>query len=204
MASPIYNFPFLYHMVMRLLHGAHFESRYRIVTELVPEGSSVVELCAGDAYLYTRHLKAKRVDYLGLDNSPAFVRSAIRRGIPFRAFDVYTDVVPPADVVIMQASLCQFSEIAEMLVNRMLNAARQTVLIAEPIRNLTTSSNPLLATVSRWLTKPHGARQDHSFRFDERSLAAFFQRFPSYERALFDEGHREMIGVFRGHHALDS
>jgi hypothetical protein len=53
----------------------------------------------------------------------------------------------------------------------MLRAAREQVVIAEPVRNLATSRNPLLAALARRQTDPGlGARPR---RFTEATLDAF-------------------------------
>ncbi len=198
MGALIYRSPFLYNLVMRLLHAGHFNSRYEVIAEEVPQGASVVELCAGDAFLYRHFLRQKSVTYIGLDNSPSFVEAGRKQGIDMRPFDVHRDPIPAADVILIQASIHIFHTEAELIIRRMIDAARVKALVTDPIRNLSSSPNPVIATAARLLTKPFGARRDHSFRYNQETLAALFAKFPELERTKFDSSGREMTGVFRG------
>ncbi len=90
---------------MRLLYGRHFGERYAAIAEYIPIGTSVVDVCAGDCYLYRKHLHRKSIRYLGLDASVRLVRWARRRGIEAREFNLWIDDVPGGDIVLMQASL---------------------------------------------------------------------------------------------------
>lgn len=197
-SSFIYSSQSLYQLLMRALYGRHFRARYEALAAEIPEGAQVVDLCAGDCYLYRAFLRRKQVNYLGLELSPQFVRSAQRQGVPVREFNVWRDEIPAAEIVLMQASLYQFLPRAESVVQRMLKAARGKVLIAEPIRNLSSETN-WLGKASRALTKPHAQEAAYSGqRFDEHSLQALFNSFAEFERAFLIPGGREMIGVFRG------
>ncbi len=197
--SLIYSNERLYRALMRVLYGRHFAARYRALASEIPEGSSVVDLCAGDCYLYRQHLCAKSVKYLGLDLSPAFVRAAQKHGVNARVFNVWQDEIPRADIVLMQASLYQFLPRAEEIVAKMLAAARRKVIIAEPVRNLSDSRLAWLAKLSQILTHP--TKEDSSYsgeRFREESLAQVFKTFPAFQKFFFIPGGREMVGIFRG------
>jgi hypothetical protein len=198
MASVIYRSPLLYHFVMRALHGRHFRDRYLAVSAEVPDGAEVVELCAGDAWLYRHYLKPKNVKYLGLDNSPQFVQAAKAEGLDIRIHDAFKDPVPTADVIIMQASLHLFHEDVKSVVGRMLDAARQKVIIAEPIRNMSDSPNPLAAWIGRKMTTPHGSGANHTHRYNPETFKALMTSFPECERVFFEKGEREMVAVLKG------
>ena len=198
MASLIYRHPRLYHWVMRILYAPHFESRYREVASLIEAGASVADLCAGDAYIFRRYLRNRVRSYIALDNSPQMVSWARARRIEARLFDVWDDPLPEADYVMMQASLCQFIPRAGEVLERMLQAARRGVIVAEPVRNWSTSSNPVLSFLGRRLTRPHGQGEYAGERFTERSLLELFGGFPEFERSFLVPGGREMIGVFKG------
>lgn len=198
MASIIYRSPLLYHCVMRALHGRHFHDRYLAIAAEVPDGAMVVEICAGDAWLYRHFLKTRNVRYMGLDNSPQFVQAAVGEGLDVRLFDAFRDPLPEADVVIMQASLHLFHENVVSLVNRMLDAAKLKVVIAEPIRNMADSSNPLLAWIGRRMTKPHGSSACNSHRYNPDTFRTLMNGFPECERVFFEKGQREMVAVLRG------
>src|SRR5205823_4786501 len=102
--------------------------------------------------------------------------------------------LPPADSVVMQASLYQFLPDAAPVVRRMLQAARERVIIAEPIRNLSDSRLPILAAFAgRQADAGLGAR---ARRFNEQTLDAFFEGLslrPS--RTFLIPGGREKVYV---------
>jgi hypothetical protein len=199
--SRIYSNRLLYHLIMRLLYGRHFEARYAAIAAEITAGAgqSVVDVCAGDAYLYLKYLRSKPVQYLGLDFSPQMVRWAQQHGASMRVFDVWREEVPAGDVVVMQASLYQFLPHAEPIVRKLLAAARRTVIIAEPIRNVSASGNPLLSILGRRMTVP--ASEAHTYsggRFNQGTLTTLFQSFEAFERAVILPGGREMMGIFKG------
>jgi trans-aconitate methyltransferase len=196
--SLLYSHRLLYHGVMRLLYGRHFEARYTALAAEIPAGSAVVDVCAGDCYLYLKYLRHKPVQYQGLDISPQLVRWAQKRGVSVREFNVWQDEVPGGDVVIMQASMYQFIPHQKTIVQKLLAAAREKVIIAEPIRNLSSSHNPLLAIFSQRATTPATEAASYSGqRFNRQSLTEFFNSFETFERSFTIPGEREMVGVFR-------
>lgn len=194
----IYRSPKLYQLVMRLLHVGHFDARYTDLAALVPPGASIVEVCAGDARLYTRYLRKKNPHYIGLDNSPHFVEAGRKLGLDFRMFDAKKDEIPRADIVIIQASLHIFIREMDLFLDRLSKAARQKIIIAEPVRNLSSSSNPLLARLARWLTRPRGGDDYTGFRFDENSLRSLLEKRPGFEHFALCAGGREAIAVLAG------
>jgi SAM-dependent methyltransferase len=195
----IYQHRTAYHLLMRLLYGRHFSARYEAIAAEVPAGSSVVDVCAGDGYLYLYYLRAKSVRYQALDISPQLVQWMQRHGVQAQRFDVWQDMLPAADSVIMQASLYQFLPDAAPVVEKMLRAARQRVIITEPIRNIASSDNPVLRFVGKRLTRPEkGGGEYQAHRFDQNSLMALARQFPAFERSCELPGGREMMIVLRG------
>ncbi len=195
--SFIYKSSFVYELAMLVLYGRHYSSRYRALAELIPDGSSVLDLCCGPALLYHRYLRSKDIQYTGLDINPRFIDRLIKRGGNGRGWDLRSnEALPPADYVIMQASLYHFLPEASPIVNRMLKAARNQVIISEPIRNLTTSSSGLLSLLGRLFTNPGSGEQPP--RFNEASLADFFSAYPSHVVQSFAiAGGREKVYVLR-------
>lgn len=197
-ASFIYSNQKIYQLVMRLLYGRNFRARYEALAAEVPPGAQVVDLCAGDAYLYRHYLRKKGVTYSGLELSPQFVAAGKAQGVAMQEFNVWKDKIPAAEIVIMQASLYQFLPNAESVLQKMLAAARRKVIIAEPIRNLS-EEDSWLGKLSRALTKPRPQDEAYSGqRFNETSLRKLFNSFAAFEREFLIPGGREMIGVFRG------
>ncbi len=168
-AGLIYRSPALYELAMLGLYGRHYPSRYRSVAELIPPRSSVLDLCCGPAVLYRRYLRQKSVEYTGLDINETFVKGLKRRGVPAELWDLRGDVpLPPADSVVMQASLYHFLPDPLPILGRMLEAARKQVIVAEPVRNLSSSRLPLLGPLARRLTDPGVGGQQ--YRFTEGAL----------------------------------
>lgn len=163
----IYRSPALYELAMLGLYGRHYPARYRALADLIPPGSSVLDLCCGPAVLYERHLRQKSVEYTGLDINETFVRGLKRRGVRAEVWDLREDApLPPADSVVMQASLYHFLPDPLPVLGRMLEAARVRVIIAEPVRNLSCSRLPLLGPLARLLTDPGVGRQPYRFTED--------------------------------------
>lgn len=198
--SVIYKSSFVYELAMRVLYGLHYNARYTSIVDLIPENSTVLDLCCGPALLFHRYLRNKSVTYTGLDINEKFIERLIRAGAAGEVWDLRSDrELPPSDYVIMQASLYHFLPDASNIVDRMLNAARKSVIIAEPVRNLTTSSSGLLSFIGRVLTNPGSGEQAN--RFNQKSLEAFFDRYQAYLRRSFPiAGGREVLYVLDGQH----
>jgi hypothetical protein len=196
--SFIYKSSTVYELAMLFLYGRHYASRYRAIAELIPPGSNVLDACCGPALLYSRYLRAKSVQYTGLDINEKFIEQLIKRGGNGRMWDLRSEEpLPSADYVIMQASLYHFLPDASKVVNRMLQAARRQVIIAEPIRNLTTSNSGLLSRLGRLLTNPGSGEQP--LRFTEGSLSTFFSFYGSRVVQSFAiAGGREKVYVLTG------
>src|SRR5947208_245210 len=134
---------------MRTLYGRHYGARYRAIADLVPAGSSVLDLCCGPGFLHDPHLRGKGVVYTGLDINRRFVARLRRRGATALVWDLNDGrELPTADFVVIQASLYQFLPEPRPLLRRMLRAAREAVVVAEPIRNLSTSRFSWLAALA--------------------------------------------------------
>jgi trans-aconitate methyltransferase len=191
--SWVYRNGLVYELVMLGLYGRHYGARYRAVADLIPDGSSVVDLCCGPGILFDRYLRARSVDYTGIDVNPRFVARVNRRGGRGLLEDLSeARPLPEADVVVMQASLYQFLPDPALLVRRMLGAARERVIIAEPVRNLATSANPWVRALARRQTDPGlGARPS---RFTEATFDAFIDGLGvRVMRSLVIPGGREKV-----------
>ncbi len=210
MTSLVYRSAAGYELLMRLLYGRHYGARMRAVADQVPDGASVLELCCGPGTLYLRHLRGRTRGYVGVDVNPRFVTRLRRRGVDARrldlAHDTATDALPSADVVILQASLYHFLpkappsgaahsfQDAERIVERMLAAARERVIVAEPVRNLTSSRVPLVARLGARAADPGVG--GHAQRFTEESLEALMARYRERILKAFPiPGGREMVYV---------
>jgi SAM-dependent methyltransferase len=194
-SSLVYHSPLVYGLAMRALYGRHLAARYRAVAELIPAGSSVLDVCCGPGALHHRYLRRKRVDYTGLDVNRRFVARVNRLGGRGLVWDLTEDrALPPADTVVMQASLYQFLPDPGPVVRRMLGAARERVIVAEPVRNLSTGNVPVLSAYARRHTDAGlGARP---LRFTEPTLDAFFASLGApICRSFLTPGGREKVYV---------
>ncbi|WP_433663732.1 methionine biosynthesis protein MetW [Nocardia sp. CA-128927] len=176
--SLIYRNATVYELLIRALYGRYYTARYRAVEGLVPDGASVVDLCCGPATLYTRYLRQKSVDYTGLDRNDRFVAKLTKAGGQGKVWNLSSDApLPEADYVLMQASLYHFLPAAEPVLDRMLAAAHKQVIIAEPVRNMASSDNRVLAAVGQRFTNAGDGVQAH--RFTETTLDEFFHPYES-------------------------
>jgi SAM-dependent methyltransferase len=198
--SLIYRSAWGYGLAMRVLYGRYYAARDAAVAAHVPDGSSVLELCCGPARLYLRELRGRTRSYVGLDANAGFVERLRRRGVDARQADVATADLPGADVVVMQASLYHFLPEAQAaaMVQRMIAAAHDRVVVSEPVRNLASSRLGFVARLAAGgaATAAGGAQAQ---RFDAASLQALMARFgPAVVHAGPAPGGREHVYVLTG------
>jgi hypothetical protein len=195
MRSPVYWHPAVYHLIMKLLYGKFFRARYEAIAKLIPESATIVEVCAGDGYLYQNYLSKKNIHYTGLELNPAFVNAARKRRFPFHLSNLITDEVPSADYVIIQASLYQFIPDEHRIIRKLLHAANKTLIIAEPIRNLSDSSNSFVKFLAKYSANPGDTHATK--RFNRSTLLECFSHYPEFKKSFEIEGGREMVGIFQ-------
>lgn len=198
MRSFIYSSRIIYGLLMRMLYMGAFHDRFERVASWVDNADSVLELCFGDLYLYTHYLKQKQVSYQGIDLAPAFVAHGRKLGVNVFQGDVTHTVLPRADVVIMQASLYQFIDQDLQLMNKLFNAARKRIIIAEPVRNIAQSSNKVVSFCAKYLV--NSGVGHHTQRYNMTSLQALIERFikdnkEQIKSVVFEEiqGGREVV-----------
>lgn len=195
----LYASPKLYTLAMRVLYWPHFDDRYKVVADLVPEGSTVVDACCGDAYIYTEYLKNKRVNYIGLDSSPAMVKAGLDAGVDIRLWNALYEEVPQADVILMQGSLCHFIPHVDGIISKLRASAKEIVILSEPIRAKRRSTNPVASALSKTLTQPlddNGTYRGE--RFTRKELREFLEAQPGYLSSRIVPGGRDMVGVLLG------
>jgi SAM-dependent methyltransferase len=193
----IYKSSVLYDLVNLLLYGRHYHTRYQVIAQLIPPNASVVDLCCGPATLYHRFLRSKGVQYTGLDLSPHFVDRLQKGGGQGMIWDVgSTRPLPPADYVIIQGALYFFLPDPSPLIERMLAAANEAVIVAEAIRNLSTSAIPGFSALAKKLA---GAVKDSgAVRLTEESLDRLFAGYAPAAKCTFKiPGGRDKVYVLR-------
>ena len=175
MISPVYWHPVIYQLCLRITFGRQFEERYQEVANFIPMGSYVVDICCGDCTMY-RFLRKKKVQYLGLDINPLFVRGLKKKRIPIRLFDVCRDEIPSAEYIIMMGSLYQFIPQHKEIMDKMLKAATKKVIITERIQGaFSSSTNPLISYIARRLANPGTGHT--IYRFNEENLIRFLKSY---------------------------
>ncbi|MGI8505472.1 MAG: class I SAM-dependent methyltransferase [Solirubrobacteraceae bacterium] len=195
--SLIYRSATGYELLMRALYGRHYAARLRAVADQIRPGASVLELCPGPGALFERHLRDRAGTYTGVDVNEAFVQRLGAMGADALRLDLnQAGELPEADVVIMQASLYHFLPNADAIVERMLVAARERVIVAEPIRNVASSRLPVLALLGRRGTDPGAGEDSHAERFNEQTLDRLMERYAPLTVAAFKiPGGREKVFV---------
>jgi SAM-dependent methyltransferase len=192
--SPIYWTATGYDLLMRALYAGEYVRLYGDVAALIPDGASVVDVCCGSARLYRAHLRARGCHYVGLDHNPLLVRAVRRAGVEARVFDLRRDRPPAADYVTMCSSLYHFIDTRDAVLATLREAAREAVIVSEPVRNLTSHPVPAVRAVAGLLTNPGGGHAEQ--RFDPASFEAFARDNGAAEYR-YAEGARQAVAVFR-------
>lgn len=195
--SLIYRNAAIYEIAMRVLYGRGYDDRFTALADLIPEGSSALDVCCGPGTLFHRYLRQKRVRYTGLDINAGFVERLSASGAGAFLWNLHeARPLPRAQYVIMQASLYHFLPDAAPVVDRMMRAAEKQVLIAEPIRNVASSRMAALTLLAGKLSDPGTGGQPH--RFDEERLDSLmepFKRRGLVRQARLIAGGREKLYV---------
>jgi len=186
----LYRFPRLYSFLMYVLYYPHYEESYKSIASLIPQNSSVVDVCCGNTKLF-QYLKPKNITYIGLDSSYSFVNYAIKKGIKIKLCDVVNDEIPQADYIILQRSLYQF-ENPLALVKKLLRASKKQAIISESVRNLESNSF-VKAFLSPLITFLVGTHHDKHFRFTEESFKSLLNQFSPKYVGL--KGNRDLIAI---------
>jgi len=133
--SPIYWTGIGYDLAMRLLYGKRWAVTYRDIADRIPDGASVVDVCAGTSRIYRDFLRHRNIDYLALDFNLRLVMSTRHSGVRAQRFDIRHDDVPAADYVVMCSSLYHFRNTENEVVSKLLAAARKAVIISDDGRH---------------------------------------------------------------------
>jgi glycosyltransferase involved in cell wall biosynthesis len=193
--SPIYWTGTGYDFLMRALYQGAYEATYRRVADKVPAGASVVDLCCGTGSLYRHGLAGRAGSYLGLDFNGHFVLGARKRGVPARFFNILSDEIPRADYVVMCSSFYHVRGQAEAVLAKMRAAAKQAVIISEPVSNLSLTLPRALGKLAAALTNPGVG--DYEARYDRATFEAFARANGASEFQCAPED-RNAIATFPG------
>ncbi|MFZ4700243.1 MAG: methionine biosynthesis protein MetW [Candidatus Methylumidiphilus sp.] len=175
--SLFYKNSHVYHLFMAMTYRHHWAERFRAVAEWVPDGAEVLDVCCGDGSL-VNHLPPT-VSYRGLDRSSVFIRNAQKRGRTVEWFDVCSERLPKAEIVICQVSLYQFYPLLEQTLERRFDAATQRLIVSESVWSLTRSKIPLVPPLIAWAMRTNDL-SDGYFRFTPEELDRLFAAYQPY------------------------
>lgn len=171
--SLIYRNPFIYRLLMFALYGREYLNRFKTIASFIESRSSVMELCCGFGDFYAYGLKAKQVDYSGVDISPDFVKYGLKKGIKILEGDINNLEFADCDYCVMISSLYHFQPHPEAIIKKMLAASGKNAIIAEPVKNLLNSKCRLVSRLALLLTNEGGGK--NNFRFTEDSLRGLME-----------------------------
>ncbi|MGE4233902.1 MAG: class I SAM-dependent methyltransferase [Bacteriovoracia bacterium] len=180
----------VYRFIMRLLYGREYLKKYTTVSELIPQGSFVVDLCCGDCKL-AELIKDKDCKYLGVDINPKFISWAQKQGINAVCANIKSFEIPECDVVCIQSSLYHFGDQAPEIIDKMLHAAKKRVIIAEPINNVSNSKIGFMKWLSSKVTAVDG--QHFPNRFNRSSLNNLLEHYTEKFTLISQNLDREMV-----------
>jgi len=192
--SPVYWTANGYDLAMKVLYGKQYLNTYVEVSKLIPDGTTVVDICGGSAKLYEVFLKKRSCEYIGLDINPNMVISGQNRGINVKLFDILLEEIPPADYVVMCSSFYQFYRRKEEILTKSMSAARKAVIISESVVHLFPDNNKLFGKPLKWLNNHGFGECEYRFNLDQ------FRSFAEEHGAssfLYQDGQRNAIAVFK-------
>lgn len=177
--SFVYKNSFIYSIIIKILYGKNYKSRFLEVAKEIDEDSSVLDVCSGDCALYDIGLKPfKNVKYKGLEINQTFINNAAKRGLEVTYSNILVDKIPEADFVVLQGSLYQFHPDCELVLKTLMNSARKKLIVSEPVQNLSSSSVGFISKLSKKSANPGDGHK--TFRFNERTLIELVKKtFPS-------------------------
>jgi SAM-dependent methyltransferase len=168
MRSPIYWHRLIYRNTYGRSHPA-FEKRFKAVAELIEPGASVLDICCGDARLYTHYLQPLSCPYTGVDLSLSMAPHRLHH-LLIKANAWELDL-PAADYVVMMEALYHFYPRVEEVLRRLRAAARKKVIVLEQVQNK-------IGRLPRWLTRflSDPGNGSGSFRFARPQLEELVRR----------------------------
>lgn len=172
---------------MRILCKGELEKKYSYLRKEI-ENLNVLDIGCGDCYL-AKYIPKER--YSGLDINETFVRHAKKRGLNVGTFDLRTDPIPKADVIILSNVLHQLYPMHEEVLNRIIINAKKKAIICEPVHHIASSKNPFIAWVARKMNDPgYGSPAE---RLSKEELFALFKKYNMIKIEIIG---REAIAIF--------
>ena len=185
----VYGHPLTYRLIEKLIYGKSYRPHYEALACEIG-ASDLLELCCGDCQILDFYRGHR---YQGVDINPAFVEHARRRGLEVTLSDVSTYAIPKTGCILIHNSLYQFYPRHEELIARALESATEKLIISEPVMNLSSSPNPLIAALAKKLTSMGGSVSTK--RFNRAEAEGIFQRFGARKIEFLG---RNLMGVITG------
>jgi len=168
MKSITYWHPFIYKILMKLLFRKSYKARYTEIANLIKNNSSVIDICCGDAQLYS-FLKNKNIKYTGIDFNNVFLNHLRKKKIDVIHMDINQEKIPiKADYVVLQSSLYQFIPNHLQIIRKLLDVTQKYLIIQETVVSYTQSSNLLLSIIGKILNNPGDGYKTQ--RLDKQNL----------------------------------
>jgi len=182
----VYGHPLTYRLIEKLIYGKSYRYHYEALEREIGT-STLLELCCGDCQILDFY---RGSSYRGVDINPAFAGHALRRGLDVVCQDVAKYDIPEAACILIHNSLYQFYPEHEALIARALKSATEKLIISEPVVNLASSSNRLVAALAKRLTSMGGAVSTK--RFNRGEVEDIFRRFKARKVEFLG---RNLMGV---------
>ena len=167
----VYGHPLTYRLIEKLIYGKSYRYHYEALAREIGS-SALLELCCGDCQILDFY---RGRSYRGVDINPTFVEHALRRGLDVVCSDIGAYDIPNTECILIHNSLYQFYPQHEALIARALASATEKLIISEPVVNLASSSNRLVAALAKRLTSMGGAVSTK--RFNRGEVEDIFRRF---------------------------
>ncbi len=170
----LYSSPLLWELMLRLKYGRFYDLRFNRVSQEVPEGAKVIDLCCGNCTIYFRDLYRKGIDYLGIEINARMVRKVNKKGAKVIVADARTYEIPACDVLLCLGSLYQFADKSAGLI-QMAQEVANKIVVLEPVENFASSTNSFISSLAARMTD--FGEGPVSFRFEEDELVKIFRDF---------------------------
>lgn len=85
--------------------------------------------------------------------------------------------LPPCDYVIIHSALYQFHSNEKQILDMAFSAARQGIIVAERVKSMAHSKNPILRFIGQNMTNPGTGKSAQEFLYDMASLEVVLQMY---------------------------
>lgn len=166
MSSLVYKNIYIYRILLNIIYQGRYKSRFSAITPLLQGSHSVTELCFGDIHI-AKFCNENHINWIGYDLNNSFVKFAQKHGYAALYSDILKlESLPKSDIVLVQGSLYHFHQDIEALFS-LIFASTNTLIISEPIKNLS-SSKGLIGILAR--RSANTGKGEEPFRYTEATI----------------------------------